>query len=79
MQATPILEYCCLKTIVLLILMCALGHCPTESSVSPPPSPTFQSFPPYHPPKFHNIAQHSSSPEPPQAFQLNSTPYNPIP
>ena len=35
MQATLILEYCCLKTIFLLVLMCALGHCPAESSVPP--------------------------------------------
>ena len=32
-QATPILEYCCLKTIVFLILMCASGHCPAKCSV----------------------------------------------
>ena len=59
--------------------MCALGHCPVESSVPPLLSPTFQSFSLSHPPKFYNIAQHLSFPESPKVFQLYSIPYNPTP
>ena len=77
-QATLILEYCCLNTIFLLILMCALGLCPVESSVPLPPSPTFQSFPLSHPPKLYNTAQHLSFSEPQKAFQLHSTPQHKI-
>ena len=54
-----------------------MGHCLAENIICPPPFPTTQSFPPFHPPKFHSIAQHSSFPEPPQAFLPHSTPYNP--
>src|ERR1700679_1014538 len=68
-QATPVLEYCYLQTTVVPFLRCVWGHCLAEKS---PPFPMFQSFPPAHPPIFHNIGLHSSFPEPLQAFPLHS-------
>src|ERR1700678_468092 len=63
-QAIPVLEFDYLQTTVVPFLRCVWGHCLAGKFSPPPPFPMFQSFLPPHPPIFHSIGLHSSSPEP---------------